>query len=61
MRCKFITEIEVIDPDSHAPVHVAIFKEDAGGMFGVDSSFLTNTDEPVHSPFGNGIIAAEDL
>jgi len=60
MKCKYVTEVEIIDPDSKLPVHVAIYKEEAGGMFGVDSSFLSNTDEPMHSPFGNGIVEEHD-
>lgn len=39
-RAYFVTEITVIDPDSKAPVEVAIYKHENGGMFGVDSSFL---------------------
>lgn len=54
MKAKFIKEITVIDPDTNLPVEVAIYKEEAGGMIGIDSSFLSNTDEDVLSPFNNG-------
>jgi len=60
IKAKFVTEITVIDPDSKLPVQVAIYKEQSGGMFGVDSSFLENTEEPVLSPFGNGEVDIEE-
>lgn len=60
MKAKFIKEITVIDPDSHLPVEVAIYKEEAGGIFGVDSSFLANTEDDVISPFGNGKLEIEE-
>lgn len=37
---KYITEVEVRDPDTGFPVHVSIYKHQNGGMFGVDSSFV---------------------
>jgi len=50
-KANYITEITVTDPDTNAPVEVAIYKDiRSGGMFGVDASFLL-TDEPVHEPF----------
>jgi hypothetical protein len=55
MRVVHVEEIEVTDPDTFAPVHLNIYKEEAGGMFGVDSSYF-DTEDPVHSPFGNGEI-----
>jgi len=39
-RAKFVKEVSVIDPDSNAPVEVAIYKHDNGGMFGIDSSYV---------------------
>lgn len=59
MKAKIVTEITVIDPDTNLPVEVTIIKENAGGMFGVDSSFLSDTDEPIISPFGNGKIKCD--
>lgn len=62
VNVKLITIITVIDPDSKLPVEVSIFKEiDGEGMFGVDTSFLANTEEAVLSPFGNGVIDEDDL
>ena len=47
-----VTQITVTDPDTKLGVDVSIFKDaESGGMFGVDSSFLSNTDEPVYNPF----------
>ena len=38
---EFVKEITVIDPDSKAPVELAVFKHnETGGMFAVDSSYL---------------------
>ncbi len=54
IKAKKITEITLIDPDTHFEVQVTIYKEEGGGMFGVDSSFLANTDLPVYSPFIRG-------
>ena len=50
-----VKEIVVTDPDTNLPVHVTILKEEGGGMLGVDSSFLLNTEEDVHSPFNPNI------
>ncbi|GAB3975970.1 hypothetical protein GCM10028806_34720 [Spirosoma terrae] len=61
MKAQFIQEVTVMDPDSNLPVEITIYKEQAGGMFGVDSSYLTDTDDPVHSPFGNGILDMDRL
>ena len=49
-----VTVVTVTDPDSRLPVEVAIIKLETGGMVGVDASFLSNTDEPVYSPFDFG-------
>lgn len=56
----FVKEIVVTDPDSHLPVNVTIYKEEGGGMFGVDSSFLENDVGEVVSPFGNGLVELSD-
>jgi hypothetical protein len=58
MTAKFVTEVTVTDPDTKLPVEVAIYKEAAGGMFGVDSSYLVSEEpESVPSIFGNGDVA----
>jgi len=37
----FVAEVTVMDPASHAPVEISLYKdEQSGGMFGVDSSYL---------------------
>lgn len=48
---KQVTEITVIDPDTNLPVGVTILKLSTGAMVGIDSSFLSNTDESVYSPY----------
>lgn len=60
MKAKFIKDITVTDPDSNLPVEVSVYKEEAGGMFGVDSSYLEQDVDDVHSPFGNGVLELED-
>ena len=59
IKAKQVSEIVVIDPDSNAPVHVAIFKLETGGMMGIDSSFL-QTDEDFYSPFDKGVAIDDD-
>ena len=60
MKMKFVREIEVTDPDTNLPVNLGIYKTDGGGMLGIDSSFLANTDEPIYSPFDLGEILEEE-
>lgn len=53
-KAYFVTEITVIDPDTNAPVELAIYKDgQSGGMFGVDSSYIITLadDDPVNNPF----------
>lgn len=37
---KFVTEIQVIDPDTKSAIDIAIYKHENGGMFGIDSSYI---------------------
>ena len=47
----FVKEVEVIDPDTNAPVKIAIYKHDStGGMFGVDASFIEQNFEDDETP-----------
>lgn len=55
VKAKFVQKISVIDPDTGNKVDMEIYKEEGGGIFGVDASYL-DLEEPVLSPFGNGII-----
>ncbi len=53
-KADFVTEVVVTDPDTNAPVHVAIYKDrNSTGMFGVDSSYIItlSEDDPVVEPF----------
>jgi hypothetical protein len=54
VKAKFVTEIEVIDPDTKNAIKVAIYKEQYGGMIGIDSSYIEQEVDPLVSPFGNG-------
>ena len=59
-KANFITEITVTDPDTNAPVEVAIYKDiRSGGMFGVDASFLL-IEEEVHEPFNGAVVELLD-
>ena len=58
---KFVTEIQVIDPDTNSPIDIAIYKHENGGMFGIDSSYieqgLDDEDDlgsfPIADPFAD--------
>lgn len=60
-QATFVTEINVIDPETLAPVHISIYKHENGGMFGIDSSYieqgLDDEDElgsfPIADPFAD--------
>lgn len=53
-KAKLVTQITVIDPDTQAEVIINIYKEEGGGMIGIDESYI-DTEQPVFSPFdGNG-------
>ena len=59
-KAKFVTEVEVIDPDTKNPIKVSIYKEEHGGMIGIDSSYIEREDVgDVISPFGNGELELE--
>jgi len=40
-KAKFIKEVEVPDPESNMMVDISIFKHENGGIFGIDSSYIT--------------------
>jgi hypothetical protein len=52
---KFIKEIVIQDPDTGGDVHVAIYKHQHGGIFGIDSSFIEqereDTSDAIYDPF----------
>ncbi|WP_026959844.1 hypothetical protein [Aliagarivorans taiwanensis] len=53
-KAHFVADVTVTDPDTQAPVDVAIYKDQqSGAMFGVDCSYLMllAEDDPVFSPF----------
>lgn len=61
IKGKFIKSIVVTDDDvkdefgNGSPVEISIYKLTTGAMVGIDASFLANTDEPVYSPYDNGV------
>jgi hypothetical protein len=57
IEARFITQITITDPDSHAPVELEVWKDpSSGGLFGIDASFLDQIEEHVASPFNPDII-----
>lgn len=45
-KAQHVSELYVLDPDSHALVEVSVFKDmTSGGMFGIDSSYLMTLSE----------------
>lgn len=48
---NYITTVNVTDPQTQGTVSVALFKSEEGGIFGIDASYLENTDEPAYNPF----------
>lgn len=55
-KAKFVKEIVITDPDSGGQVEIDIFKHEAGGMFGVDASYLDqcfddDKDPVIRDPF----------
>ena len=58
-KAKFVKEVEVIDPDTGKIINIAIYKEEHGGMIGIDSSYIEQEITPLVSPFGNGKLELE--
>lgn len=51
IKYKYITELETVDPDSKAPVHLEVWKDmNSGGIFAIDASFLEQCDD-FYNPF----------
>ena len=49
-KAIFVKEITVIDPDTKGNVQIAIYKHEAGGMFGIDASFLLEFEDKITIP-----------
>jgi len=55
-KAKFFAEVTVTDPKSNLPVEVSMFKHQNGGIFGIDSSYITQvldgeTTPTISDPF----------
>lgn len=57
---KFVTTIDVKDPDTFGNVEMTVFKHEGGGMFAVDSSFLEQCWDDDVSPIVNDPLADID-
>lgn len=51
---KFVTMVDVVDPDSGNTVQLEVRKLASGGMVGIDSSWLEADIGPTYSPFDPG-------
>ena len=52
---RYVTSVEVVDPDSQAPVAVEIRKTEGGYLVGIDSSYLEQDVGPVYDPCNFGV------
>lgn len=52
---RYVTSVEVVDPDSQAPVAVEIRKTDGGYLVGIDGSYLEQDVGPVYDPCCFGV------
>lgn len=55
IKCKLVHHHVVVDPDSGGDVTLSIVKLETGGIIGIDTSFLENTELPVYSPFDKNV------
>ena len=47
---KFVTEIQMKDPDTGNNVQLEVYKHENGGMFAIDSSYLEQNFEDGSEP-----------
>lgn len=52
---RFVTSVEVVDPDSQAPVAIEIRKTEGGYLVGIDGSYLEQDAGPVYDPCTFGV------
>ena len=52
-KAKFFSEVIVTDPQSKLPVEVSMFKHENGGIFGIDSSYITQVLDGETTPSVN--------
>ncbi len=52
---RYVTSIEVVDPDSQAPVAVEVRKTQGGYLVGIDGSYLEQDIGPVYDPCNFGV------
>ena len=59
---RFVASVEVVDPDSQAPVSLEIRKTEGGYLVGIDASYLEQDAGPVYDPcnFGVELEVSED-
>ena len=56
VKAKEVTTVTVTDPDTGNAVDVMIFKEETGGMGGVDASYVEQKVGSIISPHDNGML-----
>lgn len=52
---RYVTSVQVVDPDSQAPVAVEIRKTGGGYLVGIDGSYLEQDVGPVYDPCNFGV------
>jgi hypothetical protein len=52
---RYVTSVEVVDPDTQAPVTLEIRKTEGGYLVGIDGSYLEQDVGPVYDPCNFGV------
>jgi hypothetical protein len=60
IKAKKVCDVVVTDPDTGLECGIEVWKEEAGSLVGIDSSYLEGDVGPVLSPYGNGRMVDED-
>jgi hypothetical protein len=52
---RYVTSVQVVDPDSQAPVALEVRKTEGGYLVGIDGSYLEQDVGPVYDPCNFGV------
>jgi hypothetical protein len=52
---RYVTSVEVVDPESQAPVALEVRKTEGGYLVGIDASYLEQEVGPVYDPCNFGV------
>lgn len=60
-KTKFVTRVDVVDPDTNQLVTIEIRKcLESGAMIGIDGSFLEQDVDRVRNPYNDGFLDIPD-